>query len=179
MASNRLPRLSPSTIQPRFPGTSTTILYTIDQKTSTKWCTTNGSLSITSPYPTVIFSYKKYNIIFQQSNMEQSIAFNSLNYLSSLRVDRGRCQMLNNYTEDSSPLKTSLLLFEPYSSIMLAGPTGSCKTRWMFTFLQQLDYLHQYPPSKIRYCIFTVSCLIKCLNCFEEVNIEIMFYVCF
>lgn len=35
---------------------------------------------------------------------------------------------------------------------MVAGPTGSGKTMWMFTFLQQLDFLYSDPPRKIMYC---------------------------
>lgn len=50
------------------------------------------------------------------------------------------------------PKNTSLLPFEPCSSIMVAGPTGSGKTRWTFNFLQQLDYLYLTPTRKILYC---------------------------
>ena len=35
---------------------------------------------------------------------------------------------------------------------MVAGPTGSGKTKWVYTFLQQMDYLYETPPRKIMYC---------------------------
>ena len=47
----------------------------------------------------------------------------------------------------------SLLPFEPCSSIMVSGPTGSGKTRWVYTFLQNSSGMYvQDPPKKIMYC---------------------------
>ena len=51
------------------------------------------------------------------------------------------------------PQDASLLPFEPCSSIMISGPTGSGKSRWTFQFLRQLDYVYgDRPPRKIMYC---------------------------
>lgn len=46
----------------------------------------------------------------------------------------------------------NLLPFEPCSSIMVAGPTGSGKTVWTFKFLKELEYFFQDPPKNILYC---------------------------
>ena len=50
------------------------------------------------------------------------------------------------------PPPLSLIPIEPCSSILIAGPTGSGKSRWTETFLNQLDYLYTLPPQKILYC---------------------------
>ena len=46
----------------------------------------------------------------------------------------------------------SLIPLEPCSSIMIAGPTGSGKTRWTFTYMKLLQHLYEVPPRKILYC---------------------------
>ena len=35
---------------------------------------------------------------------------------------------------------------------MIAGPTGSGKTRWTFTYMKLLQHLYEVPPRKILYC---------------------------
>ena len=47
----------------------------------------------------------------------------------------------------------SLLPFEPCSSIMVSGPTGSGKSRWVYKFLQNSHGMYvRDTPKKIMYC---------------------------
>ena len=55
--------------------------------------------------------------------------------------------------EDQWWEKESLVPFEPCSSIMVCGPTGSGKTRWTYKFMQYSQGMYeQDPPQKIMYC---------------------------
>ena len=47
----------------------------------------------------------------------------------------------------------SLVPFEPCSSIMVCGPTGCGKSRWVYQFIQHLQGMYvQEPPQKVLYC---------------------------
>ena len=49
--------------------------------------------------------------------------------------------------------KESLVPFEPCSSIMVAGPTGSGKTQWVYRLLQNIEGMYvQNPPTKVLFC---------------------------